>query len=1004
MSKSPQSPSTFHAFILEPILTPSAIADSPFDEQPDFDDVNVDDLLDNLEGDRTADSLPFDPADIELIPFASPSDSPYTGGEFTVGEDGTVGIDFLFDGGAFRRGEVGIFSLEGLDPDREDFTQLAAQRALSNSEHGHVVISDATDGARFSGRMREADFNAGNYQGVREFDMKAGDRFGIMLASNHSIEEVANGKIENVRFSMSRPDSDLQFGQVADVTGDGNTFAFEDVTLAESDRDYNDIVFQVRGATAETALMDEVVAEGRDWRTHNMGEALIEYAKAYTDNVDYTAAQFEAAREFQPLVGVIDSGVDADALGMDADAILTGSDFVDEDSNSLLATGEGDNHGTQVAGLITNVNDDAPLWVGRAIGSGHWAESLVEFVDAAVESEQPNAVVNLSFDLTQIDAAGNVTTRTEFTPMEMAALEYARQNDVLVVAASGNQGALMSALGQASERFDNIITVGAAEQVDPDASNWQGYDRATYSSYGQGLDIMANGGTEANPIGGGYGSSMAAAQVTGAISQVWAANPDLSYQQAIALLKQTATDLGAANPDLETGAGLLNVAAAVHLAKTIKAEEYEKELQRISLSWSGQEEFEATERAANPDATSSASGQSVSGSQSSMSWRSFLNIFNNPTSSGFQKFLGNVFELIFGTPPVKSSAPNDFNGDGKSDILWRNDKTGQNSIWLMGGADGHTVLNNDVITTVDNLDWKMEGTGDFNGDGKSDILWRNDKTGQNSIWLMGGADGHTVLNNNEIEGVNHPDWKIMPDSDSLGNYYPNIDDALTTYFSDRADWQGASIEAMWDRVGGASGQYGKYHSHIGSGEWTKPMPDDVLKIYEDLSKTIFVGDPKTVTSGYAYDRGYYNGSTSAHSGIDISNSVTNVRSPINGVVAIAPYKEIYKGKYNGWTMAIDETDSSGQKTGRRWWFVHLKPPGSYWLSQGSTISAGQTILSSGNEQNHLHLAVQNVGGSVSNGYGSYNQAVNSVLTRTMSPLHAFWKAQNGIKESVIWNG
>jgi hypothetical protein len=752
MSKNHQSSSPFHAILLEPILTPSAIVDNPVDETPDVDDFDLDPSADDFEvGDSARAAIAFDADDFEVLNFASPTEPNYTGGVFTVGEDGTVGIDFLFDGGAYRRGEVGIFSLDGLDPNSEDFIQLAAERALSNSEQGYVVISDATDGARFSGTMREADFNAGEYRGVREFEMKAGDRFGIMLASNHSIEEVANGKIENVRFSMATDslDDDFYFGQIADVTGDGNTFAFEDVTLDQSDQDYNDIVFQVRGATAETALMDDVVAEGRDWRTHNMGQALIEYANAYTDTVDYTAAQFEAAREFQPLVGVIDTGVDVDAIGLDAGDILTGSDFVDGDDNPLLATGEGDDHGTQVVDRINAINDDAPLWVGRAVGSGRWAESLVEFVDAAVESEQPNAVVNLSFDLTQIDDDGNITTRTEFTPMEMAALEYARHNDVLVVAASGNQGALMSALGQASERFDNIITVGAAEQIDPNASNWQGYDRASYSSYGQGLDILANGGN---------GSSMAAAQVTGAIAQVWAVNPDLSYQQAIAILKQTATDLGDANPDLATGAGLLNVAAAVHLAKTMKAEEYEKELQRISLSWSGKDDFEASERAANPGAIGSGTGQSATGSQSPMSWRSFLNIFNNPTSVRFLGFLEDVFGNIFGKPPVKTQpAANDFNGDGKSDILWHSETHDNTAIWF--GDNGAGDLANEQALQLFNQEvngqntgkwdyakaqgFKVVGVGDFNADGHSDILWQGEALNQTAIWF-----GNSTINQN----------------------------------------------------------------------------------------------------------------------------------------------------------------------------------------------------------------------------------------------------------------
>ena len=33
------------------------------------------------------------------------------------------------------------------------------------------------------------------------------------------------------------------------------------------------------------------------------------------------------------------------------------------------------------------------------------------------------------------------------------------------------------------------------------------------------------------------------------------------------------------------------------------------------------------------------------------------------------------------------------------------------------------------------------GTGDFNGDHLSDILWQNMSTGQASIWEMGGLPG-----------------------------------------------------------------------------------------------------------------------------------------------------------------------------------------------------------------------------------------------------------------------
>ena len=41
------------------------------------------------------------------------------------------------------------------------------------------------------------------------------------------------------------------------------------------------------------------------------------------------------------------------------------------------------------------------------------------------------------------------------------------------------------------------------------------------------------------------------------------------------------------------------------------------------------------------------------------------------------------------------------------------------------------------MSPVADQNWKVVGTGDFNGDGKSDILWRNTSTGENAIWNSG---------------------------------------------------------------------------------------------------------------------------------------------------------------------------------------------------------------------------------------------------------------------------
>ncbi|MBI4783257.1 MAG: S8/S53 family peptidase [Oscillatoriophycideae cyanobacterium NC_groundwater_1537_Pr4_S-0.65um_50_18] len=229
----------------------------------------------------------------------------------------------------------------------------------------------------------------------------------------------------------------------------------------------------------------------------------------------------QSAQSNQPLVGVIDSGFGTDE------------------------------HGSKMVEAIQKENPQAKIWRGRGVGTGGGVEALVKFVDVAKATGQSRAVANLSFDLTEVHPDGSISTRTQLTAKEQSALAYARDNGVLVVASAGNQGGAMSALGQASQPFDNLIVVGAAN----------GNDRASYSSYGKGLDLVADVGAA--------GTSLAAAKTTGAIAKLWSDNPELSSQQVNKMLTATATDLKAPGWDAETGAGLLNSGEAIDLAKTI---------------------------------------------------------------------------------------------------------------------------------------------------------------------------------------------------------------------------------------------------------------------------------------------------------------------------------------------------------------------------------------------------------------------------------------------------
>src|SRR5262249_34537181 len=81
-----------------------------------------------------------------------------------------------------------------------------------------------------------------------------------------------------------------------------------------------------------------------------------------------------------------------------------------------------------------------------------------------------------------------------------------------------------------------------------------------------------------------------------------------------------------------------------------------------------------------------------------------------------------------------------FNGDGSTDILWRDNSTGAVSIWLMNGTQVQQASGLGVVPT----NWSIASTGDFNGDGFSDILWI-DNTGNVSVWFMNGTSVSSAI-------------------------------------------------------------------------------------------------------------------------------------------------------------------------------------------------------------------------------------------------------------------
>jgi VCBS repeat protein/fibronectin type III domain protein len=110
----------------------------------------------------------------------------------------------------------------------------------------------------------------------------------------------------------------------------------------------------------------------------------------------------------------------------------------------------------------------------------------------------------------------------------------------------------------------------------------------------------------------------------------------------------------------------------------------------------------------------------------------------------------------------KIAGTGDLNGDGYSDIVWRHDTQGWLAYW--------TLVNNTVtstgllsITQNSDLNWAIKGLGDVNGDGYADLIWQH-TNGSIAVWTMRGA---TVLTTTlfSISGTGDPNWKIAAVAD-----------------------------------------------------------------------------------------------------------------------------------------------------------------------------------------------------------------------------------------------
>ena len=212
-------------------------------------------------------------------------------------------------------------------------------------------------------------------------------------------------------------------------------------------------------------------------------------------------------------------------------------------------------HGTHVAGCAAAAGDNAvgvsgvgwrlrvmPIRVSEAGNGGASFENLLQAVQWAAENGAK--VISTSY------------SGIGFEPIETMG-QYVRSLDASMLWAAGN-----SATDHSGWDFEHVVVVGASNQSD---------QRASFSSFGRGVDLFAPGvsilsTTRDGAYGFASGTSMATPVANGALAMIRSANPLLTAVHAEHILFNSC-DFWDAEPNSETfGWGRINLKRAVEEA------------------------------------------------------------------------------------------------------------------------------------------------------------------------------------------------------------------------------------------------------------------------------------------------------------------------------------------------------------------------------------------------------------------------------------------------------
>lgn len=304
----------------------------------------------------------------------------------------------------------------------------------------------------------------------------------------------------------------------------------------------------------ELKLQEEVISvepDHRILRFYTPNDSDLDLQEHH-DNIQTKKAWDKTKGSKDVVVAIIDDGIDPYHEDLEEN-IIDPYDIVDG-TDEWISVGE---HGTHVAGIIAAEINNSVGGAGVAPktkimpinvfqGDDAYASDTIEAIYHAVDHGAD--IINMSLG------------SYYYSSLYQEAINYAHEEGVVVIAAAGNESTDELAYPAS---YDHVVSVASTTPWDSASS---------FSNYGPTIDVSAPGSyiystLPEDDYGEMSGTSMASPVVAGVAALIKANEPNLTNDEIVTRLIETADDLGLEGKDDDFGYGRVNALAAVSYSR-----------------------------------------------------------------------------------------------------------------------------------------------------------------------------------------------------------------------------------------------------------------------------------------------------------------------------------------------------------------------------------------------------------------------------------------------------